>query len=81
MFESHAEDVWGIVLLTTAVLGALALYGDALGPVGQGLRHGLGDPFSGSAVSSFPWAAPAPVSSSSSDPFNRRRRAWASGWC
>jgi S-DNA-T family DNA segregation ATPase FtsK/SpoIIIE len=42
IFESHAEDVWGIVLLTTAVLGALALYGDALGPVGQGLRHGLG---------------------------------------
>ncbi len=42
MFGSHAEDVWGIALLTTAVLGALALYGDALGPVGQGLRHGLG---------------------------------------
>ena len=42
IFESHAEDVWGIVLLTAAVLGALALYGDALGPVGQGLRHGLG---------------------------------------
>ncbi len=42
IFESHSEDVWGIVLLTAAVLGALALYGDALGPVGQGLRHGLG---------------------------------------
>jgi len=40
--QSHAEDVWGIALLTTAVLGALALYGDALGPVGHGLRHGLG---------------------------------------
>ncbi|HEY5252424.1 MAG TPA: DNA translocase FtsK 4TM domain-containing protein [Acidimicrobiales bacterium] len=39
---SHSEDVWGIVLLTAAVLGGLALYGDALGPVGQGLRHGLG---------------------------------------
>ena len=32
-----------IVLLTAAVLGALALYGDDLGPVGLGLRHGLGD--------------------------------------
>ncbi len=42
MFGSHAEDVWGIVLLTAAVLGALALYADALGPVGQGVRHGLG---------------------------------------
>jgi S-DNA-T family DNA segregation ATPase FtsK/SpoIIIE len=42
VFESHAEDVWGIVLLTAAVLGALALYGDSLGPVGEGLRHGLG---------------------------------------
>ena len=42
VFESHAEDVWGIALVTAAVLGALALYGDALGPVGQGLRHGLG---------------------------------------
>ncbi len=43
VFGSHAEDVWGIVLLTAAVLGALALYADALGPVGGGLRHGLGD--------------------------------------
>jgi len=42
VLQSHAEDVWGIALLTTAVLGALALYADALGPVGQGLRHGLG---------------------------------------
>ncbi|HXQ75189.1 MAG TPA: DNA translocase FtsK [Acidimicrobiales bacterium] len=42
VFGSHAEDVWGIVLLTAAVLGALALYADALGPVGQGVRHGLG---------------------------------------
>ncbi|HXQ63010.1 MAG TPA: DNA translocase FtsK 4TM domain-containing protein [Acidimicrobiales bacterium] len=42
VFGSHAEDVWGIVLLTAAVLGALALYADALGPVGAGLRHGFG---------------------------------------
>jgi len=40
--QSHAEDVWGIALLTAAVLAALALYGDSLGPVGHGLRHGLG---------------------------------------
>jgi DNA segregation ATPase FtsK/SpoIIIE, S-DNA-T family len=42
VFGSHAEDVWGIVLLTAAVLGALAIYADSLGPVGDGLRHGLG---------------------------------------
>jgi len=42
VFESHAEDVWAIVFATVAVLGVLALYADALGPVGDGLRHGLG---------------------------------------
>ncbi|MGH9018059.1 MAG: DNA translocase FtsK 4TM domain-containing protein, partial [Acidimicrobiales bacterium] len=42
VFSVHAEDVWGIVLVTAAVLGALALYGDSLGPVGSGLRHGFG---------------------------------------
>ena len=41
VLETHAEDVWGIALLTVAILTALALYGDALGPVGQGLRHGV----------------------------------------
>ncbi len=36
------EDAWGIGLVTMGILGALALYGNALGPVGHGVRHGLG---------------------------------------
>jgi len=42
VLRDHAEDVWGIALLTVAILGALALYLDALGPVGHGFREGLG---------------------------------------
>ncbi len=36
------EDAWGIGLLTLGILGALGIYGNALGPVGHGVRHGLG---------------------------------------
>ena len=43
LLEGHAEDVWGIGLVTVGILGALALYADALGPVGHGVRHALGD--------------------------------------
>ncbi len=39
----HASDVWGVVLVTVGVLSALALYGDALGPVGHGVRRVAGD--------------------------------------
>ena len=42
MLEGHVEDAWGIGLVTVGILGALALYGNALGPVGHGARHGLG---------------------------------------
>jgi S-DNA-T family DNA segregation ATPase FtsK/SpoIIIE len=42
VLEGHVEDAWGIGLLTMAILGALALYGNALGPVGHGVRAGLG---------------------------------------
>jgi S-DNA-T family DNA segregation ATPase FtsK/SpoIIIE len=38
----HAADVWGVLLVTLGVLAALALYLDALGPVGHGVREGLG---------------------------------------
>jgi S-DNA-T family DNA segregation ATPase FtsK/SpoIIIE len=38
----HAADVWGVALVTIGVLSALALYLDALGPVGHGVREGLG---------------------------------------
>jgi S-DNA-T family DNA segregation ATPase FtsK/SpoIIIE len=40
--EGHAEDVWGIALVTVGVLGVLALYADALGPAGNGVRAGTG---------------------------------------
>ena len=38
----HAADVWGVLLVTIGVLAALALYLNALGPVGHGVREGLG---------------------------------------
>ena len=40
--ERHAEDVWGIGLATLGVLAALALYGNALGPIGHGVRQAFG---------------------------------------
>jgi S-DNA-T family DNA segregation ATPase FtsK/SpoIIIE len=42
VLADHAADVWGVIALTAAVLGGLALYGDALGPVGVGVRD-VGD--------------------------------------
>ncbi|MGD0320576.1 MAG: DNA translocase FtsK [Acidimicrobiales bacterium] len=39
---AHVEDLWGIALLTAAVLGAMAIYADALGPAGHGIRTDLG---------------------------------------
>ncbi len=42
MLEGHVEDAWGIGLVTVGILGALGLYVNALGPVGHGVRHGLG---------------------------------------
>ena len=42
VLEGHLEDAWGIGLATVGILGALALYVNALGPVGHGVRHGLG---------------------------------------
>ena len=40
---AHAADVWGVVLVTAGLLGVLALYADALGPVGHGARQVFGD--------------------------------------
>jgi len=42
VLDGHVEDAWGIGLVTVGILGALALYVDALGPIGHGARHGLG---------------------------------------
>jgi len=45
-FEGRGRDVWGIVLLLSAVISGLAIYLDAAGPVGRGVaaaaRGGLG---------------------------------------
>jgi S-DNA-T family DNA segregation ATPase FtsK/SpoIIIE len=42
LVAGHAEDVWGISLVTAGVLVALALYVDALGPAGRGVRDAMG---------------------------------------
>jgi S-DNA-T family DNA segregation ATPase FtsK/SpoIIIE len=42
VLQAHVEDLWGIALLTTGVLGAMAIYADALGPAGHGVRTDLG---------------------------------------
>ncbi|MGA2036470.1 MAG: DNA translocase FtsK 4TM domain-containing protein [Acidimicrobiales bacterium] len=42
VLEAHVEDLWGIALLTAGILGAMALYADALGPAGHGVRGDLG---------------------------------------
>jgi S-DNA-T family DNA segregation ATPase FtsK/SpoIIIE len=42
VLEGHVEDAWGIGLVTMGILAALALYANALGPVGHGVRHGIG---------------------------------------
>ena len=38
----HAADLWAVGLVTLGVLLALALWGDAAGPVGHGVDSGLG---------------------------------------
>ncbi len=42
VLEGHVEDAWGIALVTAGILAALAVYANALGPVGHGARQGLG---------------------------------------
>jgi hypothetical protein len=39
----HSVDLWALVLATVGVLGAIALFGDSLGPVGHGARQIAGD--------------------------------------
>jgi len=45
VLAEHGSDVWAVVLVTMAVLGGLALYGDALGPAGHGVRTVTGELF------------------------------------
>ena len=41
-FDGRQADVWGVVLIALGLLGALGLYLDLAGPVGNGLRVGFG---------------------------------------
>ncbi|HUO47279.1 MAG TPA: DNA translocase FtsK 4TM domain-containing protein, partial [Acidimicrobiales bacterium] len=45
VLAAHAEDLWGLTCATVGVLAGLALYFDALGPIGHEVRHGLGAAF------------------------------------
>jgi len=40
--SKHAADIWGVLLVTVGLLSGLAIYFDALGPAGHGVRVGLG---------------------------------------
>ena len=42
MLADHAEDVWALALATLGILLGLAVFADALGPAGHGVRQGLG---------------------------------------
>jgi DNA segregation ATPase FtsK/SpoIIIE, S-DNA-T family len=45
VLAGHAADLWGLGLVTLAVLTAIALYAGSLGPVGAGLRLAAGAVF------------------------------------
>ncbi len=43
VLAGHAADLWGVVLVTVGLLGAVALYAGSLGPAGHGTRIAAGD--------------------------------------
>jgi len=43
VLSSHSADLWGLSLVTVAILAAIAIFGDSLGPVGHGIRTAAGD--------------------------------------
>jgi DNA segregation ATPase FtsK/SpoIIIE, S-DNA-T family len=45
VLSGHASDLWGLGLVTVALLAGIALYAGSLGPVGQGIRVLTGDLF------------------------------------
>jgi S-DNA-T family DNA segregation ATPase FtsK/SpoIIIE len=45
VLSGHASDLWGLGLVTVALLAAIALYAGSLGPVGHGIRVLTGDLF------------------------------------
>ena len=45
VLASHSADLWGLFLATLGVLGAIAIFGDSLGPIGRGVRVAAGDLF------------------------------------
>ncbi len=42
VLAAHAADLWGVALATVAVLTALAVYADGLGPAGRAVRTATG---------------------------------------
>jgi DNA segregation ATPase FtsK/SpoIIIE, S-DNA-T family len=42
ILSGHSADLWGVALVTIALLAAIALFGDSLGPAGHGVRLGMG---------------------------------------
>jgi DNA segregation ATPase FtsK/SpoIIIE, S-DNA-T family len=41
-FDGHGHDVWGVLCIVAGIVAALGIYGDAAGPVGEGLAGGIG---------------------------------------
>jgi len=41
----QADDIWGVILVLAAVLSALAIYANVVGPAGHALRDGAADVF------------------------------------
>lgn len=42
IFESHRRDLWGLGLITSGILFALAIYGQGLGPLGRDVDRAVG---------------------------------------
>jgi S-DNA-T family DNA segregation ATPase FtsK/SpoIIIE len=45
VLSGHASDLWGLGLVTVALLAGIALYAGSLGPIGHGIRVLTGDLF------------------------------------
>ncbi|HTV11123.1 MAG TPA: DNA translocase FtsK 4TM domain-containing protein [Acidimicrobiales bacterium] len=54
--EEQSDDIWGLAFVLLAVLLALAVYADVIGPAGRALRTGTGD-LVGIGRYALPWAS------------------------
>ncbi len=43
MVEDQSDDIWGLAFVVLAVLAALGIYADVIGPAGRALRTGAAD--------------------------------------